>query len=140
MKVFVYGTLKRNEGNHRLLKDAKFVCEDSIKGYTLFDLFYGFPCVVKMDLKNNYIYGEVYEIDSEILKSLDMLEGYTEGSPNNHYERVEEVTLNGYKVYLYRYENFPQQGIHVKDGAWSSLVHYNNMTTIYDDLQSDDFS
>lgn len=83
--VFVYGTLRRGERNHYLLKNAKLLYEQAWTFGQLFDTPYHFP--VLYESPNNKIYGELYEITEDELKLLDRLEGFEEGKENNYYER-----------------------------------------------------
>lgn len=82
-KVFVYGTLKRGFGNHRLLANAKFIGPAMLAGnHTLLDS--GFP--VCMHVTNDkgeggVVLGEVYAIDTTTLRWLDRLE--SEGAMYN---------------------------------------------------------
>lgn len=70
-RVFVYGTLKRRFGNHRLLMSSLFVGEGKIRG-SMHDLG-AFPAVA---LGNpGTVHGEVFEVDAETMKRLDRLEG-----------------------------------------------------------------
>lgn len=77
-RVFVYGTLKRGIHNNRLLENSDFIGN----AYTLdtFKMFHvGFPVIFfdnHPDAKP--VYGEVYDVDDDTLKSLDNLEA--EGS------------------------------------------------------------
>lgn len=85
-KVFVYGTLKRGEGNHGLLEDERFLGEAVTGcGFTMTTL--GCPYVIMVG--NDVIKGEVYEVDDEKLVWLDRLESYVPGRAGNHYDRVE---------------------------------------------------
>lgn len=73
-KVAVYGTLKRGRGNDRLLGDAKFLGETlTTPEYTMYHLG-AFPCITLEG--DTPIHVEVYEVDSDTFKRLDMLEGY----------------------------------------------------------------
>ena len=72
-RVFVYGTLKRNNGNHHLLRTgAEFIgiayTVDPFKMYTV-----GFP-VIRPDPDGKTVAGEVYDVDDQCLKRLDSLE------------------------------------------------------------------
>jgi len=74
--IFVYGTLLKGRSNHqRYLSTARFICEGMIHNYTLYDLGY-YPGVKHS--KKGVVRGEVYKVDAQTLKEIDMLEG--EGS------------------------------------------------------------
>lgn len=74
MKIFVYGTLLRGEGNHRLLSNARRVgVARTTPSYRMHSLG-GFPGVVAGG--EQAILGEVYEVDEQTLDALDRLEGH----------------------------------------------------------------
>jgi len=121
-KVFVYGSLLRGLGNHRLLSDSTFLGEAATKPYFLMvDLGY-FPGLIE-DIDGVSIKGEVYEVSDEILHRLDMLEGFREHDPKNGlYNRKEIVTQFGTAlVYIYNHHNrvYTSDRL-VKDGDWRS--------------------
>lgn len=98
IRVFVYGTLKRGRGNHRLLDQdgVEFLGRSLIKGPHAFVHLGGFPGVVKDALKDpREIGGEVYEVTNDVLLSLDMLEGHP-----TFYERQKVSTKFG-KAWIY---------------------------------------
>lgn len=78
--VFVYGTLKRPYGNNRLLRSSVFVGT----GTTVMPFWMrttgGFPVVFRGQQAQGQpvgnIEGEIYEVNSETLRSLDGLEGH----------------------------------------------------------------
>lgn len=75
-KVFVYGSLKMGYGNHHILSSSKFLGNDLTKHdmYRMFS-FGGFPGVIESPGQHGtYISGEVYEVDEETMKKLDILE------------------------------------------------------------------
>lgn len=76
-KVFVYGTLKTGFGNHRLLKNFKGKEALALE----IDLHSGpgFPYAKR---GNGVTKGEVYNVDYDTLRRLDMLEGVPD-----HYKR-----------------------------------------------------
>ena len=93
MKVFVYGTLRKGQYNHSRLDFAKLIEEiDYING----EMYnYGsFPAITLES--DNRVIGEVYEVDENILRSLDSLEGYP-----SFYDRKDVVTEKGHKVFVY---------------------------------------
>jgi gamma-glutamylcyclotransferase (GGCT)/AIG2-like uncharacterized protein YtfP len=90
IKVFVYGTLKKGYRNHRLLEGSNYIGEGKISGYDLYDLG-SFPGIIR---GKGEVVGEIYEIDQETLKRVDMLE-----SEGQLYSRVPvEVSQNGKMV------------------------------------------
>ena len=84
MYVFVYGSLKKDFHNEQWLFDAVYVGTGITKfsDYHMisFDQFSG------VIYGNNYIFGELYEIDDEMLKQLDKLE-----SNGSFYQREETI-------------------------------------------------
>ncbi|MFP4655392.1 MAG: gamma-glutamylcyclotransferase [Methanohalobium sp.] len=73
MYLFVYGTLKRGCPNCDLLMGADFICSTyTANKFTMLD-FGIFPGVVEGNASQ--IYGELYDIDSDSLESVDKFEG-----------------------------------------------------------------
>ena len=85
MKVFVYGTLKKGGGNNAFLQNSKYLgtgwSHDKYRLFTDGSL----PYVDKVE--NNYIKGEVYEVDEWTFMCLDNLEGHP------HFYKREEVWI-----------------------------------------------
>ena len=83
MKVFVYGTLRKELGNHYLLQDSVFLGTGlTIDHYAMFEssLGHSIPFVTKLNptIKDFgvCIEGELYEVDDLTLANLDRLEGH----------------------------------------------------------------
>lgn len=114
--VAVYGTLRKGQGNHRLLRDSTVKYRGTIQSEPLFTMYSqgGFPALVKGG--NTSITMEVYEVDDDTLKRLDQLEGYYEGREHNHYDRIKYKTPFG-SAYLYVYTEAPSTPI-IKGGDW----------------------
>jgi gamma-glutamylcyclotransferase (GGCT)/AIG2-like uncharacterized protein YtfP len=73
-RVFVYGTLRRGEGNHRLLAGARCVgAARTAPAFTLRDLG-AYPAMLAGGATS--VVGEVYEVDELTLDVLDRLEGH----------------------------------------------------------------
>ena len=117
MKVFVYGTLKKGYGNHRLLEsvNASLLGPDVIAGR----LYSGpwFPMLVAPEELGELVEGEVYEIpeehESAALLRLDTLEGVP-----HLYQRIETTTAKGHKVFAYLWMR-PTEGLmHLPEGKW----------------------
>ena len=98
--VFVYGTLRKGCGNHRLLTEQVKLGKDTIKGYRMYSLHGGFPGVVEGN-EQDYVVGEVYEVDT--IRRLDGLEGYRPDEPKRGlYDRKQVETIYGTAwVYIY---------------------------------------
>jgi gamma-glutamylaminecyclotransferase len=83
-RLFVYGTLKRGGENHLHLAGQRFVGEAATgPGFTLYGM-QGFPGMVRAADDTAGVIGELWEVDADTLRTLDILEGVAEGL----YERV----------------------------------------------------
>lgn len=109
--VLVYGSLRKDFYNHRLLKGSKFLGETEIKG-TLFNLG-PYPA---LSLKGDYnIRCEGYDVSPDTLKNLDRLEGHP-----SYYKR-EEVDSDFGKAYVYTMDHDKKLGLNhvIMSGDWS---------------------
>uniref|UniRef100_A0A1A9VJ23 Gamma-glutamylcyclotransferase family protein n=1 Tax=Glossina austeni TaxID=7395 RepID=A0A1A9VJ23_GLOAU len=82
-KIFVYGTLKNGEFNHSLLTNAnngfaRYLGEGKmVERYPLIiGTRFNIPFLLDKCGRGQNVKGEVYEVDKEMLKKLDELEGY----------------------------------------------------------------
>jgi gamma-glutamylcyclotransferase (GGCT)/AIG2-like uncharacterized protein YtfP len=86
--LFVYGTLKQGGENHLHLAGQRLVgAAATPPGFTLYGL-QGFPGMVRAGDAPEGVTGELWEVDSDCLHILDILEGTAE----RLYERV-PITL-----------------------------------------------
>lgn len=94
--VFVYGTLKRGEANHGVMKSAngEFVAESKLNGYYMVNTPW-YPFAAKSDDKGDYIEGELYKVPAEKLHILDTLEGYPQ-----LYDR-DTISAEGLDTFIY---------------------------------------
>lgn len=111
MKLFVYGTLKRNHRLNSWLTTATYLKDSIIPGLTLYDLGsypFAFPSGDKQ------ITGEIWEVGEDTLDLLDMLE-FGAG-----FKREERSTEEGDKVQVYLWEaSEPYKGAkEIEDGTW----------------------
>jgi gamma-glutamylaminecyclotransferase len=73
VRVFVYGSLRRGQGNHAVIQAGTFVGEArTLPRFTLYNLG-PFPALVSDG--NTAVVGELYEVDEQTLGRLDRLEG-----------------------------------------------------------------
>tara|TARA_R110000751_G_scaffold10671_6_gene38666 strand:+ start:2846 stop:3217 length:372 start_codon:yes stop_codon:yes gene_type:complete len=71
--LFVYGSLKKGFGNHRVLENSQYVgVSETGYSYEMVDLGY-FPGVIKNEVAP--IFGEIYLVDEDTMQALDRLEG-----------------------------------------------------------------
>lgn len=111
----VYGTLKQNHGNNRLLRDSKLLGTTKVSGFKMYSLG-GFPAITKDD---GEITIEVYEVTSEeILKSIYRLEGYSGERDNqaNWYDTTDVKTEFGLAEIFY-FKHQPNGQV-VENGVW----------------------
>ncbi len=97
MKFFVYGTLKRNEGNNRFFQNesSQFIgpAQTVSTDYVLLDLG-PYPAAVPAQLVGavgTVLHGELFEADARVRRSLDRLEGY----PNGYNRKEFTVLVDG---------------------------------------------
>lgn len=92
--VFVYGSLKKDYWNHRVLGSSPFVREDCVGDAELYRPYPEFPVMFE---GNGIVHGEVYRItDTSTWRFLDYLEG--EGVM---YNRISTQTQSGLMVQSY---------------------------------------
>ena len=73
-RVFVYGSLLSKEGNHAVLRGARFLGEARTPSrFALHDLG-AYPAMVEGG--SHAVVGEVYEVDASLLARLDAFEGH----------------------------------------------------------------
>lgn len=129
--IFVYGTLRKHERNHSLLKSNKLAFSQAwVKG-ALYDTGLGYPA---LDIDTEGItYGELYEITGDVLRALDILEDYEEGREENLFLRkilpvyTDESTLRAY-VYIIAPSNKDLLQKEIPFGDWKihSLLEGSN--------------
>jgi gamma-glutamylcyclotransferase (GGCT)/AIG2-like uncharacterized protein YtfP len=97
-RLFVYGTLKRGRENHRWLSGQRFIAEArTAPVYRLFDLG-GYPGMIR-DENGLSIEGEIWDVDADGMKNLDILEDLEGGE----YKRVLIDLHDGTRVEGYLY-------------------------------------
>lgn len=111
-KVFTYGSLMSDLGNHIVMIRAqgRFISKARVNGLDMRAYCAGFPACYEGE--DSSATGEVYEVEAEGLKQLDMLEG--EGS---FYHRVKMTTTDGEEVEVYIIKG-EAKGEIVPDGDW----------------------
>ncbi|WLR52727.1 gamma-glutamylcyclotransferase [Bacillus tianshenii] len=95
--VFVYGTLRRNEPNDFLLKDATLIAEQAWTYGEMYETNDYYP--VLFSSEEERVYGELYAVTDEQLRKLDVLEGYKDEGENNLYDRHLQQVYTDTAVY-----------------------------------------
>jgi gamma-glutamylcyclotransferase (GGCT)/AIG2-like uncharacterized protein YtfP len=108
MYLFVYGSLRRGFPNHFLLEKSIYMGTYSTvdKYHMIGQVSKSFPYVVDKaefaDTNPTHIIGELYDIEADILKDLDELEGHPDFYTRRSVQVVGEHT---YSAYVYILEN-----------------------------------
>lgn len=84
--LFVYGTLRKGERNHYLIRKAECVEQNVYIFGAMYDTGEGYPAIQLDDSRK--VLGELYRIDEEMLRIVDRLEGYRPERNENLYERI----------------------------------------------------
>ncbi|WP_170843929.1 gamma-glutamylcyclotransferase [Mesobacillus persicus] len=131
--VFVYGTLRQHESNHHLLKNASCLWRQAWTNGILYDTGYGYPGLLAST--TNRVYGEVYEVNGEQLKQLDLLEGYEEDGKNNLYERIiQTIHTDSGPVEAFVYLYLPAHVTELEEivfGDWKCRRYLNRQEFLY---------
>lgn len=73
--LFVYGTLKRGQRSHGLLRGQEFVADaETAPGYRLYDQG-RYPCLVEDPQRGVAVQGELWRVEAAALARLDAYEG-----------------------------------------------------------------
>ncbi|ARM77025.1 gamma-glutamylcyclotransferase [Acidianus manzaensis] len=132
MYLLAYGSLRYGFELHHFLKSCRFVGIAFAEGYKMYDIG-NYPGVIKGD---GIIWGEVYEVDENLIRLLDEVEDF-KGRPDDLYVRETTTVFFDQKrkyrlnnVYLYRYNQIIDDKHEIEDGDYSrwagmpSIVNY----------------
>jgi gamma-glutamylcyclotransferase (GGCT)/AIG2-like uncharacterized protein YtfP/cation transport regulator ChaC len=119
--IFVYGTLRRHERNHHLLKEAELSAEQAWTAGKLYDTGLGYPALKESN--EDVVYGELYFVSEKQLHRLDELEGYSVDGKNNLYNRKKQMVVYDTGkteafVYTIAEHNLQMLKTHIKTGDW----------------------
>ena len=116
--VFVYGTLRRGQTNHHLLRGARWGGEQRLPGARLHDLG-PFPmAIATADTAADAVHGELWWVDGATLARLDQLEGHP-----RLYERRRLPLASGEQAWVYL--GRPRQVRHspaLASGRWPAVL------------------
>lgn len=115
LRVFVYGTLLRGEPNHELLGDSAFLGEARTDPAFSLVSMGSFPAMIRGG--STSVVGELYEVNNEVLRILDGLEGHPQW-----YRRTALVLTNGMSAHAYLMEPSEVEGRPViASGDWRDI-------------------
>jgi len=112
-KLFVYGTLRKEECRNSLLKECHFIGYACARGFNLYDLG-SYPGMIS---GNSEVIGEVYEIPEELFQELDEIEG----TPYLYKRELINVILEDYSpllAYTYIYNGEVKSDTFIPSGDW----------------------
>ena len=113
--ISVYGTLRKGNGNHTLIKNAEYKGTfTSEPTYGLYSLG-GFPGLKENG--NTAVVMEVYSVNEEEARKVDNLEGYTENETPYFYDKKIIPTPWG-DAGVYIYVKQPNESSLIKNGDW----------------------
>ncbi|EKQ9978470.1 gamma-glutamylcyclotransferase [Cronobacter sakazakii] len=108
MRIFVYGSLRRKQGNSHWMTNAQWLGDYDIENYQLFSLGH-YPGAVPGE---GSVVGEVYRIDATTLAELDALR-----TARVEYKRQLIQTPYG-SAWMYVYQR-PTEGLtRIESGNW----------------------
>lgn len=108
MRIIVYGSLRRKQGNSHWMTHAQWLGDHQIEGYELYSLGH-YPGVITGE---GTVYCEVYRIDASILAELDALR-----SKGGEYKRHLIQTPFG-SAWLYVYQRSVAGRQRIMSGDW----------------------
>jgi len=118
MKVFVYGTLRKELGNHYLLQDSVYLGTGSTLDHFVMlesSLGHSIPYVVKLNKTNKIlstiVEGEVYEVDDLTLANLDRLEGHPGWYKREYIDVVLDDEIVKAMIYLMPWSEFEHRNV-----------------------------
>ncbi|WP_002147351.1 gamma-glutamylcyclotransferase family protein [Bacillus cereus] len=91
--VFVYGTLRKEQTNAHYMRGAACIADGAWTYGKLFDTNEGYPAMICSNEEK--VYGEVYEVNSDVLQKLDELEEYTGNAGSDLYDRITQTIYFG---------------------------------------------
>lgn len=116
--VAVYGSLRKNMGNHRLLdnSDSVHLSTERVQGFEMYQ--YGgsyFPFIRHGD---GEITIEVYAVNSMVMRRLDMLEGYDPHATDHSFYNRELIQTSKGAAWIYFIDQDPRDNVRVQHGDW----------------------
>ncbi|WP_114192088.1 gamma-glutamylcyclotransferase family protein [Edaphovirga cremea] len=94
MRIIVYGSLRRKQGNSHWMTNAQWLGNHDLEGFELYDLGH-YPAAVAGE---GTVFCEVYRINSSILAELDELKSNTK----DYRRELIQTPFGSAWIYVYR--------------------------------------
>lgn len=119
IKIAVYGTLRKGFDNYQyLLSDQEFLGQEIVSLPFKMVSLGGFPGLVASETNNNAVI-EVFNVDEEVFRSVDGLEGYP-----RFYDRTRIKTSYGDAwIYFLADKNSYEYRTVIPNGDWSIYIN-----------------
>jgi gamma-glutamylcyclotransferase (GGCT)/AIG2-like uncharacterized protein YtfP len=126
--LFVYGSLLKGfKGYDNYMQSAEFICNTFVKGELRYS-FSDYPAIILNDNKNEYVCGELYEVDEETLNKIRKYEGsdsfltcYSEQSvvvkKDGKFVKAKIFAVSPFKKYFIKFFTFQ-----VPNGDWKKFI------------------
>ncbi|WP_242213283.1 gamma-glutamylcyclotransferase [Bacillus cereus group sp. BfR-BA-01383] len=124
--VFVYGTLRKGQTNAHYMQGATCIAEEAWVYGKLFDTNEGYPAMICSNEEK--VYGEVYEVNDDVLQKLDELEEYTGNTETDLYDRITQtVYVADREIHAYVYIARDKEMLKkiIDSGDWLMYQKYN---------------
>lgn len=123
--VAVYGTLRPGHGNYNWHLNNRPGVEhlgtETVGGFRMYSLG-GFPGVLRGEESDNIII-DVFRVENnDVMRGLDMLEGYNQRNPKSGLYDKETVNTSHGEAYIYTYNGEPSEDRLIENGDWSDHV------------------
>ncbi|MFJ2999118.1 MULTISPECIES: gamma-glutamylcyclotransferase [Enterobacterales] len=108
MRIIVYGSLRRKQGNSHWMTNAQWLGEHELEGYQIYNLGH-YPAAIPGE---GTVHCEVYRINSSILAELDELKSNT----RDYKRELIQTPYGSAWIYLYKHsvDGYPR----IQSGDW----------------------
>lgn len=122
VKVAVYGTLRKDGQFHHHLEKSKYLGTEELSGWGMVSMDDQYPAVDRLTTKRN-ITVEVYEVDPDVLHTLNVVEGFVAPRhPDNFYDSTVVLTSHG-PAYIYYLPGCFNKGSMIDNGDWMTYLY-----------------
>lgn len=121
-RIFVYGSLRRQEYNHSRVNnwgfgELKHVADGFIRGAKLYNLG-SYPCIVPSENPEDRVVGEVYDVPEELWRRIDGMEQGAGYEAKDVLVQGEDVAIDAL-AYFYRFGDELSDKQLIPSGDWS---------------------